>query len=190
MGAREFRAMGGFAAAALLAACLGASPAEGAPRFNVLRFAPEGAVPPKDFSFPGLDGRTGRLSDHRGKVVLLAFFATWCPLCNEEMPKLTRLQEKFGDRGFVVLAVSIDRAGPDLVRAWADQKKLTYPILHDRGFTSRRTHNVRFVPTLYLLDRGLGLRAWAVGAVDWEGERATALIEKLLDAPPPARSGG
>ncbi len=169
-----------------LTALLGLPPAEGAPAFNTLRIAREGAAPPSDFTYPDLAGKKTRLSDLKGKVVLLAFFATWCPLCNQEMPKLTRLHEKLKDRGFTVLAVSVDTAGVGLVKSWTEQKKLTYPILHDQSFASRRTHNVRFVPTLYLLDRSLNLAAWGVGRVDWEGGKAAALIERLLAAPSPA----
>lgn len=162
---------------------------EAAPRFNTLRIAPEGAASPKDFTYPDLSGKPVRLSDYRGKVVLLSFFATWCPLCSEEMPKLIRLHERFRDRGFTVLAVSIDQVASSFVQKWVEQKKLNYPVLHDRSDTSRRTHNVRFVPTLYLFDRNLNLAAWAIGSVDWEGEKAAALIEGLLGGQPTAHRG-
>jgi peroxiredoxin len=151
-----------------------------APTFNQLLIAPKGAVPPKDFSFPDLSGKKRKLSEMKGKVVLLTYFATWCPLCNEEMPKLTRLYEKYKDQGLVVLAVSIDRSSDSSVRNWIQSKKLTFTILHDRNYTSRRTHNVRFVPTIYVLNRDLQLAAWTVGQVDWNGKEAINLIEGLL----------
>lgn len=153
------------------------------PVFNKLLIAPEGSTPPKDFSFPALDGKKRTLSEFRGKVVLLAFFATWCPLCNDEMPKLVRLHEKYKQRGLSVVAVSIDRAPASLVKSWSDNKKLNYPVLHDQKFTSRLRYNVRNVPTIYVLDRDLRLAAWAVGRVSWEGKKATALIEKLIAKP-------
>ena len=154
--------------------------AAAAPVFNKLLIAPEGSTPPKDFSYPALDGKKRTLTEFRGKVVLLAFFATWCPLCNEEMPTLVRLHEKYKERGLTVVAVSIDRAPVSLVKSWSDAKKLTYPVLHDQRFSSRLRYNVRNVPTIYVLDRDLKLAAWAVGRVSWEGKKAAALIEKLL----------
>lgn len=157
--------------------------AEAAPVFNKLLIAPEGSTPPKDFSYPALDGKKRTLTEFRGKVVLLTFFATWCPLCNEEMPTLVRLHEKYKERGLTVVAVSIDRAPVSLVKSWSDKKKLTYPVLHDQRFSSRLRYNVRNVPTIYVLDRDLELAAWAVGRVSWEGKKAASLIEKLLAKP-------
>ncbi len=169
--------------AALWVVLFTAGGAKSAPTFNQLLIAPKGATPPKDFSFPSLKGKVGKLSEVKGKVVLLAFFATWCPLCNEEMPKLTRVYEKFKDKGLVVLAVSIDQAPASFVKLWAEKKKLTYPVLHDQKYSVRRTHNVRFVPTIYVLDRDLQLAAWTIGQANWEGKKATDLIERLLKAP-------
>lgn len=166
----------------------GGAVAEAGSAFNTLRIAPEDAAPPPDFTFPDLDGKPHRLRDLKGKVVLLAFFATWCPLCNEEMPRLKATHEKYKDRGLTVLAVSIDRAGAGLVRAWVKEKKLPYPVLHDQRYASRRSHNVRFVPTIYLLDRRQKLTAWVIGAADWQRGEGAALIERLLAAPEEAKS--
>lgn len=166
----------------------GGTGAEAGSAFNTLRLAPKDAAPPPDFTFPDLNGKPHRLRDLKGKVVLLAFFATWCPLCNEEMPRLKAIHEKYKDRGLTVLAVSIDRAGAGLVRAWVKGKKLTYPVLHDQRYTSRRSHNVRFVPTVYLLDRQQKLAAWVIGIADWDRGQGASLIERLLAAPKLAKS--
>lgn len=163
-----------------------AGAAESAPVFNRLLIAPKDATPPRDFSFPDLRGKARKLSELKGKVVLLAFFATWCPLCNEEMPKLNRVHEIFKERGLTVLGVSIDRAPSSFVSQWAENKKLVFPILHDQAYSARRSHNVRFVPTIYVLDRHLRLAAWTIGQADWEGKKAGDLIERLLAAPAPS----
>lgn len=159
-------------------------------RFHVLREAPANAVPPPDFRYPDLAGKPRHLRDYQGKVVLLAFFATWCPMCDKEMPKFSAVQKKYGGADFTVLAVSVDSAGASLVERWARRKGLNYPVLHDKGWTSRRTHNVRFVPTAYLIDREQRLAAWGVGVVDWSGPRASGMIRRLLRgeaaAPAPA----
>lgn len=150
-------------------------------RFNVLRMAPENSVPPPDFQYPDLTGKRHRLKDFKGKVVMLAFFATWCPLCDEEMPRFSALQEKYGDRGFTVLAVSVDRTSPGFMRKWVKKKKLNYPVLHDQVWTSRRTHNVRYVPTVYLIDREQQLVAWVVGVADWSSDRASGIVSRTLE---------
>lgn len=168
--------------AALLACFLALKPPAGAsePRFHVLQTVPPGAPPLTDFTLPDLDGKPRRLSEWRGKVVLLAFFATWCPLCNEEMPRLSELQKRYEARGFSVLAVSIDQVGAGQVGRWARERGLAFPILQDKSFSSRAAHQVRFVPTLYLLDREMRPAARAVGSVDWQGKEATDLIERVL----------
>ncbi len=177
-----------FALAALLFLGMLASPADAQrSRFHVLRAAPENAVPPPDFQYPDLAGNPRNLGDFRGKVVLLAFFATWCPMCDKEMPKFSALQKKYGGEDFTVLAVSVDGAGAGLVERWARGKGLNYPVLHDRDWTSRQTHNVRFVPTVYLIDREQRLAAWAVGTADWSGARASGMIRRLLQGKTAAR---
>ena len=169
-----------FALGVLLFLAVSSAPADAQSRFNVLRMAPENSVPPPDFQYPDLTGKHHKLSDFKGKVVILAFFATWCPLCEEEMPKLSALQKKYGDQGFTVLAVSVDRAGPGFVQKWAKNKKLNYPIFHDQTWSSRRTHNVRYVPTVYLIDRDQQLVAWVVGVTDWSSDQASGIIRRIL----------
>lgn len=178
--------------AALLACFLALKHPSGAAesRFHVLQTVPPGAPPLTDLTFPDLDGKPRRLSEWRGKVVLLAFFATWCPLCNEEMPRLSELQKRYEARGFSVLAVSIDQVGAGPVGGWARERGLAFPILQDKSFSSRAAHQVRFVPTLYLLDREMRPAARAVGSVDWQGKEASDLIERLLAPSLAARKEG
>ena len=85
-----------------------------------------------DFALRDLSGRTVRLSDHRGKVVLINFWATWCVPCKVELPHLERLYKQFGPQGFVVLAIAMD--GPESsanVDPQARQYGLTFPVLLD-----------------------------------------------------------
>jgi len=84
-------------------------------------FAPE-------FSLPDLTGKTLKLSDYRGKVVLLDFWATWCDPCREEIPQFVELQNKFGDQGFQIIGVSMDD-GPEPVRDFSRQFKMNYPVV-------------------------------------------------------------
>lgn len=85
-----------------------------------------------DFALRDTEGRTVRLSDHRGKVVLLNFWATWCTPCAAELPHLQRLYETYADQGLVILAISMD--GPETVAnviPHARRYGLTFPVLLD-----------------------------------------------------------
>jgi len=108
-------------ATAMPAAGCGAGLAEG----DTARRAP-------DFALDDLGGRTVRLSDHAGKVILLNFWATWCVPCAAEMPHLQKLYEHYADRGLIVLAISMD--GPESVADVAPrarQYRLSFPVLLD-----------------------------------------------------------
>jgi peroxiredoxin len=88
--------------------------------------------PPAEFSLRDIDGRTARLSDHRGKVVLMNFWATWCVPCAAELPHLERIYQAYQDDGFVVLAISMD--GPESsaeVVPYARRIGLSFPVLLD-----------------------------------------------------------
>ncbi|HUB34036.1 MAG TPA: redoxin domain-containing protein [Bryobacteraceae bacterium] len=103
------------------------------------------------FSLAGLDANAYSLPALRGKVVLLNFWATWCPPCRKEMPDMEKLYREFASRGFVVLAVSDEN--PDVVREFLADKHYTFPILLD---TDRKVHeafNVEGIPQSFLFDR-------------------------------------
>ncbi|MFC1665782.1 peroxiredoxin family protein [Pseudomonadota bacterium] len=151
-----------------------------AEKFNHLQDFRSNPAPIKDFSFPSTDGRTLSLQEMRGKVVLLAFFATWCPQCNSELPEFVHLQKQYRDRGFTVVAISIDSEPLSVVNQWAQRKRLNYPILHDRAYSVRASHNVKLIPTVYVLDRNLKMIAKVIGEINWHGRQAKDLFESLL----------
>ena len=84
-----------------------------------------------DFALPTLDGGTVRLSDLRGKIVFVNFWATWCAPCKDEMPSMEKLYRRFQGREFAMLAVSIDEGGEDRVRQFVAEIPHTYPVLLD-----------------------------------------------------------
>jgi thiol-disulfide isomerase/thioredoxin len=100
------------------------------PSSEVRRQAERGAVAP-EFILPGLSGTPARLADHRGEVVLLNFWATWCPPCRAEMPSMEKLYQAYRDRGLVILAISGDRAGRSVVESFVQERGVTFPILLD-----------------------------------------------------------
>ena len=157
--------------------CTVASAAE---KYNQLHDYRWNPAPIRNFSFPVIDGRKLSLQELQGKVVLLAFFATWCPQCNSELPELVHIHNQYEDRGFSVVAISIDSEPLEVVNKWAQSKGLNYPVLHDRTYSVRASHDVKLVPTVYVLDRYANLVAKVIGEIDWNSRPAKNLIESLL----------
>ena len=134
-----------------------------------------------DFSLPDLDGETHALSDFRGKVVMLNFWATWCPPCRREMPSMQRLYEKYREHGLVVVAVN-QFEDPDLVFEFTGRLSLepTFPILFDRESRVSEQYKVKGLPTTYLLDKQGRIRFRAIGGREFDHPEVEALIEGLL----------
>jgi peroxiredoxin len=104
-----------------------------------------------DFTLTDLQGKTWELKKLRGKVVLVNFWATWCPPCRKEMPDLESLQEHFRDRGFVVLAISDEEQ--DKVKPFIAEHKITYPVLLDPGRKVNDLFQVQGIPKSFVYDR-------------------------------------
>ena len=148
--------------------------------YNQLNILPDNRQSIMDLQLPDLTGEVRNLYDHHDKVVLLTFFATWCPQCNAELPQLVHIQEQYQRRGFTVVAVSIDQDAKEEVQQWVTEKQLNYPVLHDQTFTVRNSHDISLVPTIYVLDKNMKLAAKVIGEINWQSEEATQLIDRLL----------
>jgi peroxiredoxin len=105
-----------------------------------------------DFTLADLQGKEWHLQDLRGKVVLVNFWATWCPPCRKEMPDLDALYNKFKDRGFVVLAISDEEAAK--VSPFIAERKIRYPVLLDPGRKVNDAFIVEGIPKSFVYDRG------------------------------------
>jgi len=110
--------------------------------------------PATDFQLADLSGHQVRLSDLRGKVVLLNFWATWCPPCKAEMPDLQALYAEYGSQhDFIVIAVNVEESR-ETAEAFARQYGLTFPILPDSdGRVSNQRYFIRSLPTSFIIDR-------------------------------------
>jgi peroxiredoxin len=104
-----------------------------------------------DFTLTELGGKTWTLKEQRGKVVVLNFWATWCPPCRKEMPDLETLYRQFKDQGLVILAISDEDAGK--VRPFIAQQKVTYPILLDPGRKVNELFQIEGIPKTFVYDR-------------------------------------
>jgi cytochrome c biogenesis protein CcmG, thiol:disulfide interchange protein DsbE len=108
-------------------------------------------VPP--FELATLEGDVVSDALLRGDVVLLNFWATWCPPCRLEMPGFQRIWEERRDEGFTILGVSTDAAGPEVVREFLEERGITYPVAMATGAIVRDFEGVRALPMSYLIDR-------------------------------------
>lgn len=111
--------------------------------------AAEGA---SELSGQSLDGKTVSLSDYKGKVILVDFWATWCAPCKAEIPELVELQSKLGPKGFVVLGVSMDEDTAE-VAPFAKKMKVNYPVILAGGERAPKGWVVPGLPTAYLIGR-------------------------------------
>jgi len=131
-----------------------------------------GAAP--DFELKTVSGETYRLSDLKGKAVLLNFFATWCRYCEEEMPVLEEAWRAYQDQGLVVIGVDLDEA--DLaVTAFQEELGLTFPILVDRGSNVARLYQIVPLPTTYFIDRN------GVVKGKWTGPITAGQLQQALE---------
>jgi peroxiredoxin len=104
-----------------------------------------------DFTLTDLQGKNWRLRDLQGKVVLVNFWATWCPPCRKEMPDLQALYDKYKDQGFIVLSISDEESAK--VAAFIAEKKINYPVLLDPGRKINDLFEVEGIPKSFVYDR-------------------------------------
>jgi peroxiredoxin len=106
-----------------------------------------------NFDLPTLDGRRVKLSDYRGKAVLLNFWATWCSPCKVEMPWFVELQKKYGNDGLVILGIAMDDSDAPKIAQFASEMGVNYPVLLGTDQVSEQYGNVEFLPTSFYIDR-------------------------------------
>jgi thiol-disulfide isomerase/thioredoxin len=118
-----------------------------------------------DFSLSELNGQKLNLSDYRGKVVLLDFWATWCEPCREEIPHFVELQNKYLNQGFHIVGVSMDD-GPEPVRDFYQRFKMNYPVVMGSAKTGELYGGVLGLPIAFLIGRDGHIYSKYIGATD------------------------
>ena len=106
-----------------------------------------------DFELPALDGKNLKLSDLRGKAVLLNFWATYCGPCKIEMPWFVELQKEYGPQGFQIVGVAMDDASLEEIAKFAKEMGVNYPILLGKESVGQSYAGVSVLPTTFFLDR-------------------------------------
>jgi len=133
-----------------------------------------------DFELKDADGRTVQLSDYRGKVVLLNFWATWCGPCKIEIPWFVEFEKEFKDEGFAVLGISLDEDGWDVVKPYLEENRVNYRVLMGNDEVAMLYGGVDSLPTTFLIDREGRIASVHVGLVsraDYENDITMLLAE-------------
>jgi peroxiredoxin len=134
-----------------------------------------------DFTLSDLQKNKITLSALRGKVVLVEFWATWCPPCRDMIPELNAVYTKYKDRGVVILGVSMDRGGdiPSSVRSFAKEHAIAYPVLLDDS-DAASLYEVAGIPALFIVDKSGKVAGKHTGFVPGLAETLSQEIEALL----------
>jgi thiol-disulfide isomerase/thioredoxin len=142
---------------------------------------PQTPKPAPALKLADLDGTPHDLASLRGKVVLVNFWATWCPPCRREMPSMERLQQALAGEPFVVVAVDVGE-GADTIEAFTSQLEAvpTFPILLDTTSRAMQAWKVAGLPTTYLIDKRGHIVARAIGGREFDHPAMVAAIRALL----------
>jgi len=121
--------------------------------------------PAPDFALRDLDGKEVKLADFKGKVVILDFWATWCPPCVKEIPHFIELYREYKEQDFAMVGISVDR-GIGVVKSFAQQHQVNYPILMADGKVQQAYGGIRSIPTTFVTDKEGRIQRYYVGYRD------------------------
>jgi cytochrome c biogenesis protein CcmG/thiol:disulfide interchange protein DsbE len=133
----------------------------------------------KDFALQ-YEGRPARLADLRGKVIVLDFWASWCPPCLEEVQSMNRLHQDIAAKGGIVLGVSIDE-DEEAYKKFLQDNHVVFPTFRDPTKKIEDSYGTVMIPETYLIDRQGRLARKIVGAQDWQSPQVMASIDVLLN---------
>jgi len=131
----------------------------------------------EDFKLADINEEVHRLSDYRGKVVILNFWATWCPPCRFELPSMERLWQLLQKEGVVMLAINVGE-NADTIFTFTSDYPVTFPLLMDRDSKVTEKYPVLGIPTSFVIDPQGRIIYRAVGTREWDDKK---LIKKILE---------
>jgi len=138
--------IGSWSLVIVLLGCGGKEAVKGTKGGKELSLAPE-------FVLADLDGKEVKLSDFKKKVVILDFWATWCVPCKQEIPDFIELYDRYREKGFEIVGISLDRGGPEVVRSFAVDYGISYTLLMDDGKVQKEYGPIEYIPTTFVLDK-------------------------------------
>ncbi|NOQ78931.1 MAG: redoxin domain-containing protein [Gammaproteobacteria bacterium] len=131
------------------------------------------------FELKGIDKQIYRLSDYQGKVVLVNFWASWCPPCMREVPSMLSLEKSLADRPFEIVAINVAEQKKKVIYQ-AKRVNMTFTILLDPDSKTFKQWQVKILPTSFILDKKGHIRYFAQGPLEWDSDEVSETIEKLL----------
>ncbi len=142
---------------------------------------------PSPVALPDLAGERVDLQNQRGHLVMLYFWATWCPFCTREMPStMETIHRELRDQGLTILAINLGESRA-VVAPWIEQRHITFPVLLDESGAVAGAYRVRGTPTVVLVDRQGRLLGRTVGSREWDTEGRPLLAALLAARPEGAR---
>jgi len=133
-----------------------------------------------DVTVTALDGSSLKLSDLKGKVVLLNFWATWCPPCREEIPAMMKLNAAMVGKPFQMLAVSVDEGGKPAIEEYFRTSNNLLPAYTDPSGTASKTYGITGVPETFVIDKNGVIVKKVIGPLAWDGPEARTFLEGLM----------
>ncbi len=134
-----------------------------------------------DFTLKDVKGRSYTLSELRGKVVLVNFWATWCPPCRAEMPSMEKLNAMLPSDDFVLLAINAEEDALDIVKEYLQESPHSFPVLLDGETAVQKQFGVYAFPETFIIRRDGIIADHVIGAIDWTGPKVLNLIKFLIN---------
>jgi len=131
-----------------------------------------------DFSLTDLNGNKVSLKDYQGKVIMLNFWATWCPPCREEMPSMEEMNREMKGKNFVMLAVNVQEK-ESTVKSFVDKFKYTFPVIIDEKAEAAARYQIRSIPTTYIIDTKGKIAGAYIGGRDWNTAEVIRVFSEL-----------
>ena len=134
-----------------------------------------------DFSLEGLNVKTVQLSALRGNVILLNFWATWCGPCKDEMPSMQALYQRYKEKDFILLAISVDEGSPAAAKKFIQQNRYRFPVLLDPAGKTLDLYDIDKLPATVIIDKKGRMIGKAIGPRDWGRPEVFSLIDQMLE---------
>jgi len=134
---------------------------------------------PVEVTLPDLSGRQVSLSDFKGKILFVNFWATWCPPCREEMPSMQKLHARLKDKDFLMVAIDLQESA-EPVKKFLNEYELTFMTLLDSKGETGPLFGINSIPTTLIMDKNGMIIGVAMGPRDWASKKSIALFEHLI----------
>ncbi|MCU7799858.1 MAG: TlpA family protein disulfide reductase [gamma proteobacterium symbiont of Lucinoma myriamae] len=131
------------------------------------------------FELEGIDNKIYHLSDYQGKVLLVNFWASWCPPCIQEIPSMQRLEKSFTGRPFEIVAINVSEQKHGVIRR-LKRINMTFTVLFDTKGTTFKQWQAKILPTSFIVDKNGHIRYLVKGPMEWDTEEVSEVINKLL----------